>query len=265
MGAETINTISENKNDGDNKSDFFGEKYFSEKNYGVPKGYRAYDNDGFWKSAVTSMEKYGKNLESENYLDLGCAFGYLLKRSPFSNIYGADISRDPALEVAKNELKKEGKPYNTLVQLDANDNLPYNSNVFGCVTALDIIEHTKDRAHTVQEIARVMKDDGLLIVGVPITDTPEGRFWGAFLDMDKSHVSKPSRAELFTDLENSGFEVLEYRYYFPLINAKIPIPKTSMEVVVQKTNETPEQLRALHKERFPEANFLKKDTVEENP
>lgn len=277
MGLESISSIiddedeidSSNKNAEDapatkesEKVEFFGDSYFSEKNYGVPKGYKAYDNDGFWKSAVTAMEKYGGDLENENYLDLGCAFGHLLKRSPFTHIYGADISLNPALKVAKSELEKRGRPYNTLVQLDADDNLAYSSDTFGCVTALDVIEHTKDRPHTVQEIARVMKNGGLLVVGAPITDTPEGKLWGAHLDGDKSHVSKPTRLEFFSDLENSGFEILEYEYYFPLTNAKIKLPRTNMEIVARKTDKTAEELRALHKERFPKADFLQKDSTE---
>lgn len=243
----------------ENKVAFFDERYFSKENYGVPKGYMAYDNDGFWKSATSSMEKYGKDLKNNSYLDLGCAFGHLLKRSPFTNIYGADISRDPALKTAQQALKEKDKIYNTLVQLDADDNLPYASETFGCITALDIIEHTKNRAHTVQEISRVMKDGGLLIVGAPITDTPEGKFWGNYLDGDKSHVSKPTREEFFSDLENNGFEILEYRYYFPLTNTKIRIPRTNMEIVAIKSNKTPEELRSTHQERFKSADFLRSD------
>jgi len=241
------------------KASFFDKRYFSEENYGIPGGYETYDNDGFWRSAVKSMEKYSKNLEleEENYLDLGCAFGHLLKRSPFTHIFGADISLDPALKRAQQALKEEGKTYNTLVQLDADENLPYSSNSFGCVTALDIIEHTKDRRHTVQEISRVMKDNGILIVGTPITDTTEGKFWGKYLDRDKSHISKPTREELFADIESSGLEVLEYRYYFPLTHAKVPFPRTNIEIVAIKSGRTSEELRDIHKERFKTADFLR--------
>ena len=251
-------TTDSNSSSGD-KVNFFNEEYFSNENYRVPKGYMAYDNDGFWKSAISSMFKYGKDLENDSYLDLGCAFGNLLKRSPYTNIYGADISIEPALKRAQKALKENGKTYDTLVQLDADDNLPYKSGTFGCVTALDIIEHTKDRSHTIQEISRVMKDGGLLIVGAPITDTTEGKFWGEHLDKDKTHVSKPTREEFFSDLENSGFEILEYRYYFPLTNAKIRWPRTNMEIVAIKSNKTPEELRTLHQERFKSADFLRSE------
>lgn len=258
MSIENIEKGTDESHD-KNKAEFFDDGYFSEKNYGVPKGYRAYDNDGFWKSAVMSMEKYGKGFEEENYLDLGCAFGHLLKRSPYTHICGADISLQPALKTAQQALKEKNKIYSTLVQLDADDNLPFASDTFGCVTALDIIEHTKDRAHTLEEISRVMKDGGLLIVGAPITDTLEGKFWGKHLDKDKSHVSKPTREEFFSDLENNGFEILEYRYYFPLTNAKIPLPRTNMEIVAIKSNKTPEELRRIHQERFKSPDFLRSE------
>jgi SAM-dependent methyltransferase len=145
--------------------------------------------------------------------------------------------------------------------LDADDlYLPFKSESFGCVTALDIVEHTKDRAKTIAEISRLTKDQGLFIVGTPITDTVAGKVWGKYLDKDVSHVSKPSRAELFTDLENAGFEILEYHYYFPLPFARLRLPRTNIEVVARKTSKDPLALRDIHIQRFPKDKFLEGKT-----
>lgn len=118
------------------------------------------------------------------------------------------------------------------------------------------MEHTRNRRKTIEEISRVLKLDGITIIGTPVTDTWEGRIWGRYLDKDLSHVSKPTREELFADLEANGFEVMEFNYYFPIPIAKIPYPRTNMEVVAIKTTKNPEELRAIHREKFQKAKFL---------
>jgi SAM-dependent methyltransferase len=135
--------------------------------------------------------------------------------------------------------------------------LPFAEDSFNCITALDVIEHTADRPGTIKEISRVISTGGLLIVGAPVTDTTEGKIWGKYLDGDESHVSKPTRDEFFTDLENAGFEIKEFAYYFPLPFAKIPFPRTNMEIVAVKTDKTAEELRTIHEGRFNSPGFLK--------
>jgi len=242
------------------KIGFFGQGYYSEENYGVPGGYKAYDRDGFWRKTLEGIKRHatypGINFDHDRHLDLGCAYGHLLKRSPFKHVVGADISGH-ALHIAQTELDEAGKPSDILVQLDADFHLPFQPESFGCITALDIVEHTRDRQKTIKELARLMKEGGVLIVGTPITDTLEGKVWGKYLDKDASHVSKPSRAELFRDLENAGFEVLEYHYYFPLPFAKVGLPRTNIEIVARKTSMSPSALRESHIRNFPKDRFLR--------
>ena len=46
------------------------------------------------------------------------------------------------------------------------------------------MEHTRNRRKTIEEISRVLKLDGITIIGTPVTDTWEGRIWGRYLDKD---------------------------------------------------------------------------------
>jgi len=238
------------------KLKFFGPRYFSSENYGVPRGYESYDNDGFWQTTLKAIEKYVKNPEDKTYLDLGCAFGHLLKRVPFKKCYGGDISWQALRHTQKAVAEKDRGSYTIETQLDAEFALPFKNESFDCVTALDVVEHTHNFIETIGEISRVMKTSGLLIVGTPITDTVEGKIWGKVFDWDKSHFNKPTREGLFNALEQAGFEVSEYHYYYPLPARKIAFPRTSMEIASIKTDKTPEQLRLIHQERFKSASFL---------
>src|SRR3989344_537589 len=229
----------------------FDGKYFGVDNYGVPGGYESYDNDGFWKDTLKAINNYIPDPTDKSYLDLGCAFGHLLKRVPFKKRVGADISRYSLLKAQEKVPQPKG-----LIQLDADEGLPFINDSFGCITALDVVEHTQNFGKTVGELARVLEMGGLLILGTPITDTPEARFWGKYLDHDRTHYSKPARKALFTYLERTGFEVKESRYYFPLPWVKLPLPRTNMEIVAVKTSKTPEELKEIHDGRF---SYLQKN------
>jgi SAM-dependent methyltransferase len=238
-------------------SDYFGSGYFEGKtsNYvvpGVEGGYNAYANRGFWADTIAKIKKYEPNLEGKKVFDLGSAYGYLLNwlkdeyKGQQVQFIGGDISL-PALQRSR-ELAKvaasegdETTPAVGLVQLNVDEErkkegasrLPFADGSLRVVTALDVVEHTHNFTGTISEIARVLEPGGLFVIGVPITDTLEGKVW-KHLDKDSSHVSKPTREELMDALKTAGFTVLDSKYYFPLPGKKIPFPRTNMEVVCQK-------------------------------
>lgn len=213
---------------------YFGQRYFSSANYF--SGYEHYGGKGFWKSVLRSITKYlpdSENSKQRNFLDIGSAFGDLLKHELSLNakVFGVDISSfalnksqsvAPGAPLAKTDIDKSG--------------LPFPDSTFDCVTALDVVEHTHNFLGTVKDMVRVLKQGGLFIIGTPITDTPEGKIWD-ILDRDESHVSKQTRSELKRILKDAGLEILESRYYFPLPRFKIPFPRTNMEIVARKISQ----------------------------
>ena len=97
-------------------------------------------------------------------LDVGCAFGLLLKEaSPFfSELYGYDIS-----EFAINKAKKI-IPTANLKVVDIESELPCPNGFFDCITALDVLEHTRDFEKSFEKITSKLKKGGYLIVSMPI-------------------------------------------------------------------------------------------------
>ena len=95
-------------------------------------------------------------------LDVGCGSGELsneyLKKS--KRVYGIDLSKE-SIEVAK-------RKYPTIkFRLAPAERLPFENNFFDVVMMTDVLEHVRDEKKTLQEVYRVVKPKGTLILSVP--------------------------------------------------------------------------------------------------
>lgn len=96
------------------------------------------------------------------YLDIGCwtgnstiSYGALEK---FKEVYGVDIS-----EEALKEARKKGIRVYTV---DLNyEKLPFPTDFFDCITFVAVIEHLVTPYHILEEIKRILKPHGILIIG----------------------------------------------------------------------------------------------------
>ncbi|MFZ2193174.1 MAG: class I SAM-dependent methyltransferase [Candidatus Moraniibacteriota bacterium] len=189
--------------------------------------YNHYDNDRFWKSIILKIKKYKI---SGNILDIGCAFGFLLKRLPgnFDELHGIDISKY-AVERAKKEI-----PSAKIQRVNINtDGLPYPDEYFDLVTALDVLEHTESIEKNLNKIVNKIKKGGYLIITVPVNDSWAGKIF-RFFDKDTSHISVLSRKEIFKMLENSNLKILEKNYFLNSIFFKIKHIPVDIELLLQK-------------------------------
>lgn len=205
----------------------FDKRYFGENNYLF--GYEKYGGIGLWKPTLAAINRYIYNSNIEpRVLDVGCAFGYLLKHlNPNLRKFGLDISEYALSKAKQNDQSADFVGGNALY-------LPFADNAFHCVTALDVCEHIPDFLGSVRELARITKDNGIVIIGTPITDTLEGKIWGRLFDKDPTHVSKPSHKQLFSALDQAGLILLEQWYYFPLPWRELHFPRTNIKVVARK-------------------------------
>lgn len=95
-----------------------------------------------WLRAVHA-EKYMQ--PGKTHLDIGCGDGYFLKRSKCQKAYGVD-------KLLGNEIK---------------ETLNFPSDYFDYVTMLAVIEHLYSIRPLIQEIARILKPEGRLIITTP--------------------------------------------------------------------------------------------------
>lgn len=94
-------------------------------------------------------------------LDIGCGVGLLLKRlkeQKNCDCVGVDIS-----DVAINALRQHGIPG----QVSKLPRVPFPDETFDVVVGTEVLEHLKNPAATVRQMARVAKKGGLLVVSVP--------------------------------------------------------------------------------------------------
>lgn len=98
-------------------------------------------------------------------LDIACGSGYGLNIliDPKRKLVGADISIS-ALRYAK---KKYGENKTLLVRVNA-EKLPFNRDSFDAVVSFETIEHLKYPELFLQEIKRVLKSGGMLIISTPV-------------------------------------------------------------------------------------------------
>lgn len=206
---------------------FYNERYFFGKDRSNYDDYRKWDNDKFWRSTIDDIKEYQI---SGNALEIGCAFGYLLKRIDpyFREIHGADIS-GYALKNAKNEA-----PRAILRKLDIEkDVLPYEDGYFDLIIAYDVLEHTKSVESSLHKIVPKLKKNGYLMLSLPVKDTWAGKIFNK-LDKDPTHQSILKSSEILRIIESVKLKTIKKSYFFNVGYMKIRRIPVDIELLLRK-------------------------------
>lgn len=98
------------------------------------------------------------NLENKKILDAGCGKGRFAVKiknlCPSCEVHGVDISEELLKEVPDSIVKKQGSILN----------LPYDSETFSGVFCIEALEHTIQTEKAIEELCRVLKDNGRIII-----------------------------------------------------------------------------------------------------
>lgn len=142
-------------------------------------------------------------------LDVGCGTGVATKfLQKFGDVEGIDISEEAVRFCQERGVSK--------ARIGDACNLPYQNEQFDLVVAADVLEHIDDDVSVMQEMCRVLKKDGYLIV-----TCPAHKFLWSEHDEALGHRRRYTRKELVTKLEVAGFEVRRISYSvffaFPII------------------------------------------------
>jgi 2-polyprenyl-3-methyl-5-hydroxy-6-metoxy-1,4-benzoquinol methylase len=205
----------------------FGRDYFygnKESNY---YNYDTIDASLAFKSGISFIKD--NNFSGGRILDVGCAFGIFLEEVDpfFDKIYGCDISKF-AIEKAKEKL-----PEADFKVVDVEKSLPYEDDFFDCITAFDVLEHTKNLEKSFENIVSKLKDGGYLIMSMPINCWPRKIF--GFLDKDKTHISILKGKELVQIINKNELEIIKKDYFlpFPIVHKISGIP-AEVEFILRK-------------------------------
>ena len=159
-------------------------------------------------------------------LDVGCGEGVLVEqwadRPAVKRIVGIDLE-DEGLQA---EWAKRQRP-NVEYRVMPAENLPFENGSFEMASAIEVLEHVPDPAHTVAEMARVARG-GHLLVSVPREPLWRGLnvARGAYLrelGNTPGHVNHWSKRSFARLLSRHG-EVLEARSPFPWTMLLVRVP-----------------------------------------
>lgn len=139
-------------------------------------------------------------------LDIGSHLGFFLEQA---KKYGFDVlGLEPSEIAARYAIQKLG--INT--QIGTLDSIKFPPNYFDTVTLFHTIEHLADPDHTIGEINRILKKDGLLVIETPNIENIWVKIfrskWRQFLPNHFYFFSKETLSKL---LEKNGFKVFEVR------------------------------------------------------
>ncbi len=141
------------------------------------------------------VEKISTKLKTQRILDVGCGTGANLKMlAAYGKAEGVDISPQAVDFCHERGLNS--------VKLGAIEQLPYESDSFELVTALDVIEHLDDDIAGLREMRRVLCRQGRLLVFVPAFMF----LWGVQDDVS-NHRRRYTLPRLLKAVEEAGFSV----------------------------------------------------------
>lgn len=160
------------------------------------------------------LEQIARQFDHPVLLDVGCGTG--LNFSVLSQ-FGRTFSSDASEEALK---FSQGRGVERLVcsRVEA---LPFPSGSFDLVTSLDVLEHIDDDLKALEEMWRITKEGGWVLITTPAY----GFLWSEH-DEALHHRRRYTAKELRNKLEHSGFKVARISYFitslfFPILVFRI--------------------------------------------
>lgn len=128
--------------------------------------------------------KFLHPMQGEKILDVGCGLGYFaeLLGKAGAELTGIDAD-DKCIDYCKANIKGE-------FRLEDIRNLPYADNYFDKVLCTEVLEHVNKNEEVLNEIKRVIKPYGTIVVSVPCS---EGIFKAFFKNIGHNSVDGNSR------------------------------------------------------------------------
>ena len=117
------------------------------------QGYGGYNYDGRWVKVATRIKEIFSLSDGDNFLDVGCAKGYLMydikKLFPKINVYGVDVSKY-AKSCADKLISKN-------ISISNCKKLNYDDSFFKCVISINTVHNLErnDCFDSIKEIQRV--------------------------------------------------------------------------------------------------------------
>ncbi len=177
---------------------------------------------------VKKILKELSNIENKKVLDIGCEAGYIslkiLEKKP-SDLYAIDITED-ALKEFKNKLKNKNYKSNIIIKKAFLQKIPFKDNFFDIAVCTEVIEHAPNVEKGFEEINRVLKKGGRLILTFPNEKLrrkvyPIAKLFGINTDIEKEvTLFEYNHRDIIKKLQKNFTIKRSYRlpWFFPITN-----------------------------------------------
>jgi len=186
---------------------FYGDNYYTGN-----AGYTYYDERDAEKFAMhvwrKRIEKIHDKVKTGSFLDVGCAFGGLLKAAQkYYKPYGIELSEYSG-GVAKSI-------YGNNIHLGTLEDHPFREESFSVITMIELIEHLPDPLSAVKECYRLLKPGGLLLIQTANMDGLQAKIQGSnYAYYMPGHLSYLSKKNILMILRKCGFKKI--LFYHPV-------------------------------------------------
>jgi 2-polyprenyl-3-methyl-5-hydroxy-6-metoxy-1,4-benzoquinol methylase len=163
-----------------------------------------------------TLDELFSRADPHSLLDVGCGEGVLVhrwaQRLGEKRVVGIDLEEE-SIQAGWSERRAPNLEYRTMQA----ENLPFAESEFDLTTAIEVLEHVPDPAHTLAEMARCAERH--LLVSVPreplwrMLNMARGSYWSA-LGNTPGHLNHWSRRSFVKLLSRYG-DVVEVRSPFP--------------------------------------------------
>jgi len=152
-----------------------------------------------------------QGLPSPQLLDIGCAHGFMLEAAQQRGFQASGIDISPAVSVARQQgFNVYDRPLHEL---------GLSANTFDIITLIDVLEHVPDPRRLMQEVCRILKPKGAVLIV-----TPDIGSWIARIMKDSwphyksEHIFYFNRRSLCMLLRKTGFSVEHVGRAFKYLN-----------------------------------------------
>ena len=169
----------------------------------------------FWRRRLAMIDAIAGRKHAR-LLDVGCAFGYLLKfLERRFQVHGVDIS-GYAVEQSRALLSDASR----IKIFDIRNGIPFKEQ-FDVITAFDVMEHIEDPLRVFESFRLMLKPDGVLYLEFPVKKT--------IINFDTSHCYRNLDAWCSL-LGQAGFKPDHIRGYYTIGMRMVMIPVRSARV-----------------------------------
>lgn len=163
------------------------------------------------KKIVTNLLKKYLPGKKNVILDAGCGTGAeIIYLRNFGKVYGVDLS-----PIATKFCQKRGIEN---VKIGDVSKLPYKNNSFDLVCLMDVLEHTSKNETVLNEIHRVLKPKGLLLMTLPALP-----FIYSKHDRIQGHFKRYTKRDIKKLLIKAGFKTIRISFFNILLSPPIVI------------------------------------------